>query len=287
MPSTTTSLDPSDQTGTQGEQGEQGAGGGGAQDWKANLPDALKNDPSIQSFTDLDSAVKSLIETKALVGADKLAIPGKDAAPEVWNEFWGKLGRPETAESYQMPTEGLPEGIEIPPDMVKSFHEKAHTIGLSDTQAAELYRWQMEQLKGAGESLGARSQEERDANETTLKSEYGEAYDERMALAKAAVREFGDQGLVDYLEETGLGNDPRLVKAFVKIGQAIASDPIQGIGLGAQFGVSPGEADRKIAELERDEKFMKVYTNPHDPGYKAAVAEMSKLFQQKHPKEAS
>jgi hypothetical protein len=64
-------------------------------DWKAALPDELKTHPTLKDYKgDLVqvplAVVKSLIDTKALVGSS-LRIPGADAGPEALKEFAGKI----------------------------------------------------------------------------------------------------------------------------------------------------------------------------------------------------
>lgn len=52
----------------------------------------------------------------------------------------------------------------------------------------------------------------------------GEKLAENLAVAKRAVDTFGSQALKDLLNQTGLGNHPEVVKAFIKAGKAISED---------------------------------------------------------------
>lgn len=45
-----------------------------------------------------------------------------------------------------------------------------------------------------------------------------------LSKAQQALETFGTPELKEYLNETGLGNHPELVKAFVKIGKAMSED---------------------------------------------------------------
>lgn len=45
-----------------------------------------------------------------------------------------------------------------------------------------------------------------------------------LSAAQRALAQFGTPELKEYLEGTGLGNHPELVKAFVKIGKAMSED---------------------------------------------------------------
>lgn len=44
------------------------------------------------------------------------------------------------------------------------------------------------------------------------------------------------------------------------------------------------QIEQQIRAKYADDKFMKIYTNKRDPGHKAAVEEMQRLFQMKAPK---
>ena len=61
-----------------------------------------------------------------------------------------------------------------------------------------------------------------------LKKEYGKNYDHNMAMAKR-VYNLGGKELWDYLEESGLGNDPRLTKASVEYGRLISEDSLKSL----------------------------------------------------------
>jgi len=70
--------------------------------WRANLPEDMRKEASLESFKDETEMVempinvaKSFISTKKMVGADTLKIPKTD---EEWSDVYTKLGRPETQE---------------------------------------------------------------------------------------------------------------------------------------------------------------------------------------------
>jgi 3-oxoacyl-ACP reductase-like protein len=75
----------------------------------------------------------------------------------------------------------------------------------------------------------------------------GKQFDANMAAAVRAVKDFGGEPLVKLLNESGLGNHPLLVKAFVAIGKARAEDRIGGTSNAAgKSNLSPDE------QLQRD-----------------------------------
>lgn len=62
----------------------------------------------------------------------------------------------------------------------------------------------------------------------------GANFDANVKLANKALSKFGSAGLVKFLSESPLGNHPELVKAFSRIGKAMAEDTFAGSANGAQ-----------------------------------------------------
>lgn len=63
------------------------------------------------------------------------------------------------------------------------------------------------------------------ANETRADKELGgDKLGENLAIAKKAVETFGTPALTKLLNESGLGNHPEVIRAFVKAGRALSQD---------------------------------------------------------------
>ena len=70
---------------------------------------------------------------------------------------------------------------------------------------------------------------------------------------------------------------------FAKIGMAMSEDNIA-VGTGnSSFLMTPNEAQREIASLQRDNEFMKAYGDASAPTHPEAVTRMQKLFEYAHP----
>ena len=118
-----------------------------------------------------------------------LTLPGKDATPEQWNEFYGKLGRPEKSADY-----GLKVRDGEDPAFVGEVADVMHKYGLTKEQATGLQGDLMEKAEARMAAfeqarvaaLDAKNQ----AEQTALKTELGERFEPQMELAKRAVRQF-------------------------------------------------------------------------------------------------
>jgi hypothetical protein len=77
----------------------------------------------------------------------KFAVPNKNSTEDQWNEVYNKLGRPESAEKYELNIKS--EVVPIEPAAIKQFAENAHKLGLNTKQAQgvlEFYKNNMEGL---------------------------------------------------------------------------------------------------------------------------------------------
>lgn len=121
-----------------------------------------------------------------------LTMPGKDATPEEWAEFYGKIGRPETPEGYELP---LPDGDDG--TFAKQMAPILHKHGVSAEQAKGLAAdWnamvaaQMAELDAADAAHATAMNVKNTAEAAELKNEWGQAHDANMHFAKLAVQQF-------------------------------------------------------------------------------------------------
>jgi hypothetical protein len=66
-----------------------------------SLPEELRNEPSLRTFTDPGSLAKSYVNAQRMIGADKVAIPSKSATSDEWREVYTRLGAPTDVGGYQ------------------------------------------------------------------------------------------------------------------------------------------------------------------------------------------
>ena len=144
------------------------------------------------------------------------------------------------------------------------------------TQAQKLFDWYNE----ASEKIVQDQVNQKQATEQqavdSLKSEWGSAYDSKLKAAQAGVAHYGNEELIDYLEETGLGNNPNLIKTFAKIGETLSEDAFKDGGQ-TNFGMTPQDAQTQINSVMADKKHP--YHDKYHPNHTNAVAEVSKLFE--------
>lgn len=272
---------------------EAGAGeGGGAPDvtdWRTALPEDIRSNAAFEKITANNHAEaiaemgRLTIAAEATIGADKVVIPGRDATDDQRREFFTTLGCPQEVSGYEMPTD-LPEGVTVTDEQQKAFFKEAHEMGINKQQAARLIRYQTTLIATEMKVHADAQVETRAASEATLRKEWGPAYDERMEMARNAIRHFGSDGLMEVLNAPGgIGNNPDLARAFANMGKLMKEDEILGSGAHGRFKMTPAEAQQEIVVKGRDTGFQKAYRDNQHPEHAQTVAEMARLHEIAYP----
>ena len=203
----------------------EGSGGGGAPDFRSQIPEEFRNEPSLAAVTDLPSLVKGYVHAQRLVGQDKIVLPRSDWTDQDFNNFYAKLGRPESPDKYQLPSDvQLNEGMEFSDEVLGQTRAAFHKLGLTSKQAEGVLHHYITSMNARQEATTAQQQQEQQVALQTLRSEWGDQYDTNLATAKEAVKKFGGDEFLQYLEDSGLGNDLRLIKAFHAVGRGMTED---------------------------------------------------------------
>lgn len=243
--------------------------------WQDSLSDDLKDNETLKGVTTVSGMAKMLASAESMVGKDKVVIPGEDATDEERNVFYTKMGRPEKDTDYELTQ---PEGIKFDDDTVTAFRTVAHKMGLSAIHAKQLFDWHTGLVVEGAKATDLKRKEDLRTVEETLRKDWGDAYDQKKGLALRAIRTFADDDSVAALEE-GLGNDPRMVKLFNKIGETITESKLKG-----DVPVyTPSENKDAINKIMGDLKHP--YHDKKHPGHKAAVEYVAKLYGALYPEE--
>ncbi len=249
------------------------------ENWPGLVSEDFKEDKTLQNIKDLPGMAKMLVSAQKMVGADKIVIPGEHATEEDWGNVFNKLGRPETPDGYKLvKPENIPEGLPYNEEGVTAFKTVAHKLGLLPEQTKALFEWYNSSVIDGFTQAQNTHKETLDNAVAALKKDWGAAYDQKMKTALDAVRAFADEDAYAALEE-GLGNDPRLVKVFAKIGESISEDKLKG----GNQAHTPKEAQSEINRILADKKHP--YHNKKDPGHKAAVGQMEQLYAEVYPED--
>lgn len=139
------------------------------------------------------------------------------------------------AEEKDQKQEGAPEkyeftageGVELDTEALKDFEPVARELNLTNEQAQKLVDAYPKILAGVQQRQAEAWQKQTEGWAETVKADKeigGDKLTANLSAAQRALDQFGTPELKEYLNATGLGNHPDLVKTFVKIGKAMSED---------------------------------------------------------------
>ncbi len=189
--------------------------------FRDHIDETIRDDPSLSTYKDINGMAKSLINAQKMVGADKVAIPGKYTTPEEMDSFYSKIGRPDTADGYELSSNEV-----IGDEGVTFFRELAHKNGLTQTQAENI----LTEYGGYIDTMGEKTEEQieqiRVGLEKDLQNEWGDQYEKNIGYSNEVVSFFGsdDDAITEMklADGTRIGDNPMLIEMFSNIGQFIA-----------------------------------------------------------------
>ena len=245
-------------------------------DFRASLPEDLREHSALQPIQDVENLAKAYVNASSMIGRDKVVIPAENSSANDWNEVYTRLGRPESPDGYQIDAgEGADE------NMLGWFHQAAHDIGLNNTQAQKLVTAYNELTSSQSEGINENTQLAFDETVKELKGEWGAAFDDKVTNAGAAFAHFGgDDAFTELVLENGMrvGDHPGFLKAWAQAAEFITSkvSEDQFVGVEKTAGVmTPEEAKTKLVEIERPDGPLFDRAHPQHDHY---VSERNRLY---------
>lgn len=214
-----------------------------------SLPEELRNEPSLRTFTDPSALAKSYVNAQRMIGADKVAIPGKSATFDEWREVYTKLGAPTQAGAYEFSKSDIAIGDET----VSALREAAYSAGLSNAQAEQMMGFVRNTVQGMQGAYDEMAEKSRYEGEQELRQEYGQAFEQKLEMARlAATQLLGGTEIFDEITLSDgrmLGDHPAIVRMFSNLASQIGEDNLEGAP--TEMVMTPQEASRQIAEMTR------------------------------------
>jgi hypothetical protein len=222
-------------------------------DWRDSIPAEVRDHTSLRHITDVGALAKSYVHAQQMIGADKVAIPGKHATDDDWNEVYTRLGRPEDPNGYELDTSTVGDTNVMDDGTLNWYKQVAHKAGLTPQQAQVVFD-EYNQLTGQQMSQVGQDVETRISEaEMELKREFGSAFDDRMQLGSSVLAEFGAEELseVELADGTRLGDNPDAVRMLVRIGEFLRDRTGEDSFAGPKtsIGMTPDEAKQRLDDL--------------------------------------
>lgn len=209
-----------------------GGSTGNATDWVAGLAAENRTLVEAKKWGSADDAIKSYreLETHA---SKALTVPGENATADDWNKLYGKLGRPDTADKYELKVDRATLPADMPYDETMSveFRNWAHEAGLNTRQAQTLHDKYVGNFAKAFNDNVTKVNEEQSAAHRELVGKWGpadgEGYKREVELMSRAARNLG---LSDALKKGGLITadggirDSSLALALARVGKELFAE---------------------------------------------------------------
>jgi hypothetical protein len=247
-------------------------GAGNPSPWNAGFDEetsAYVGNKGWQSPADILSSYRNL---EKFAGGSKnlLELPGVDADQTALDNFYNKLGRPESPDKYGIK---MPDGGD--PELAEWFKQNAHKTGLSDKQAASLFDAWNEMSASRMQAMQQSAVQSSEQEIAALQKEWGQGYEAQIDSGKRAVAALGYDAEKLNALESKMGT-AEMLKLFAAVGSKMGEDSFaDGNRSGnTTFGLTPAAANQQIADLKMDKNFMSEYLN----GNKDAVAKMQRLM---------
>ncbi len=237
--------------------------------WWESLPDDLKSEPTVQRYKSTEEAIRGLVNANKLIGKKRIAMPTADAPKEEWEEFYSAIGRPESPDKYEINIQGADE------DVLNEFKRIAHEKGFTQQQIEGIEKfWEGFQQK-AVERIDQQIEQLKETALTELKKEWGNNFDSEIEVARKAVETLCDEEQKELIN-AGLGNDPRVIRLFNRIGKMLGEDKLTpGTGRGG-FTI---DAKSELAKMKNDPKFIEALQDPMNPEHDEAVKKFKRLHE--------
>lgn len=191
--------------------------GKGAADWKEYTPDPNKS---------ADENARLKAEHDKTKPADKKADDPADKVPED-----GK---------YDLK---MPDGVELDAELAAALGPEFKDLGLTNAQAQKLVDKYIatQQARATKQAEGWAGTVQKWADDAKADKEIGgDKWDSTVKSAQRAVNSLGTPALKEYLEASGGGNHPEVIRLMAKVGAMIKEDnPASG---GAEGAGEPAEA---------------------------------------------
>jgi len=243
--------------------------------FRDSLPENLRTAPGMLKFKDVPGLAQGYVNLESMIGTDKIGVPQDSWTDDQWSEFYGKTGRPSSAEQYNLDIADL-----MSEDDAANLRQAAFDAGLSAKQLSKLTQHlaqtnnsNQEQFETNADALRQQSMEE-------LQKEFGQAFEQKAHIAANAGRALLGESRFDELMDTELvdgrqiGDLPEVVRLFSQVATAMGEDVL--VGEATELIMTPEQAKQELKEIMRPGT---PYMDAQHPEHDAYVQKVQQLFQ--------
>lgn len=238
---------------------------------KSNLQEEYKNHPEFNNHKDFDQFAKTFMNQAKMIGKAKLEAPQESWTENEWNQFYGKIGRPETADAYELPDTGdvTPDKVGITEDEIKEFKTLAHELGLPKKQGAKLMQKIIEREARIQQGIAQEQLSNLESQKKILADKYGDNLAQEIGLAKDFLDSKASPELKEAFKAQGLGNNAAVIMLLNEIQKDYKNDTLKGNG--GSYMSSETRAIEEFKNLKADPTFASQLSSTDFAVKKAAI----------------
>jgi len=190
------------------------ASGGSGNEFLNMIPEELRDHPSISPIKDVENLARSYVNAQRLIGTDKIPMPSNPTEEDL-DRIYDRLGRPSTPEDYGIAA----DGSVVTDEVAKEYSDIAHKLRLTPDQAQGILDYYRGTVEKSGAATLEMAEVAREETVSSLKQEWGRAFEQKVDAAARVAQEFGNPEMFDITLQDGskLGDNPDFIKAFAKI----------------------------------------------------------------------
>lgn len=220
--------------------------------------DPHKTDPTLANIKDFRSMARMVVNSQKTIGKmsggrEFAILPNEQSTDDERNEFHTKLGRPPSAEEYELGKSSEQKDEKF----VSKMSQALFGSGASKGVAAAVEKAYLEYTTELAETLDTEEKLGNAEANKQLHTILGSGYDTTMASANVAIEALArpiDNEFAETLKKE-MPYDVHAAQFLAKIGSMISED--KGLkGQPAISGFTPADAKAQIAEIEKDPYFM-------------------------------
>jgi hypothetical protein len=252
--------------------------------WYDSLKEDYRNDKNITKYKTMDDLAKGYIELSKKLGHPSVPVPQEGWTNEQWNEFYGKLGRPETPDQYEFQNLEIPEGMQLDAELDTAFKQMAHEHGLTKKQASALRdsftKMTIERNKQEMAKMDTHFKEQ----EVKINSAWGNDKDFMLRAAEHAISTaLGEDG-IQRIQTSNLDKNADFVILMGELGKKMQMQTSPSVRNGMNNVQSSDAARYEIESLKADPSFTKAYLDPRHPEHESAKHKMNTLLSKAYSK---
>lgn len=257
-----------------------GGDGDGGNDFVSSIPESFRDKPYMKDIDSMDKLFEQFDNSQKLIGKKTVGIPGQESTIDEWNEFYNKMGRPESPDKYEFDSiEGFPEEVKRTDEQVAELRKIFHETGLTASQAKSLLKRIDESTKSMYEQNKAdyekmvetRKAEFRDK----INKHFGSDAEKAIQVTEGLLSKYVPKGLEDAVK--ALDDDSLLVLASVlnnMRSESLKEDTLFKSGDGA-----PGQTAEDLRADAKKKMMSPEWNDVMHPNHDKVKAEVRAIYQ--------